>query len=349
MTDITKKQPASVKTWEFLVGSGLYDNLTVISRLKKTGALHWVLQRQKDSQYFGRVRFGRRTRCCPVSFGLDPKSCSWKATDTTKSFEYHLDPDLCQEGPWDSRSWNPPPKDILDAIIRFGRADWMTTLLRLIEANELNKDNRSIYVVIDPAGFHGKSHFGNILRFQLGWVQLQAGGANDSQVMGMAIAAAERNPESINGWFCDMPRGTDIASVYTFFRNAEQIRQGMIFDLRGKARQVTMNPRPMIIFTNNKIPRNVLSADRVIAISLSGTPQLVPSSPLLRYSDLSNDSVDHESDLFLDEKTTDTRDQLIRLVRKRKNKAISDKFNDLIDVDGLSIEEAQRMCAEPTK
>lgn len=339
-----KKQPASVKTWEFLVGSAYYDKLSVIAKLKKAGALAWALQLQRDSQYFGRVRFGKRARCCPVSFNLDPTSSNCNASDTTKSFDYSMHPDLCQEGPWDSRSWNPPPKDILATMIRYGRAEWMTTLLQLVETNERNKDNRGVYVVIDLEGRHGKSYFSNILRYECGWVQLQAGGTNDSQVMGMAMAAAERDPESINGWFCDMPRGTDLNSVYTFFRNAEQIRQGMIFDLRCKARQITMNPRPMIIFTNNQIPRDVLSSDRIIAISLMGTPQLVPSSPLLRYSDLSNDSIDHESHLFLDETMAETRNQLTRLARKRKNKELSDMFDRMIDDEGLSIEDAKRMC-----
>ena len=122
-------------------------------------------------------------------------------------------------------------------------------------------DGRDINIVINHSGHMGKSTLAEYIRVGKHGIQLLIDDPSKI-VMSLCdklIESKERSPKLI---LFDMPKCMDVATITTFLRTIEIIKDGYISDPRNKNREWEYHKPAIWIFTNNLINLESMSADR---------------------------------------------------------------------------------------
>lgn len=122
---------------------------------------------------------------------------------------------------------------------------------------ELREQNdRQVTVIIDRAGNKGKSWLAKHLVVKYNYAYVPAM-PNFEDYMFMAMA----HPNA-NGFIFDIPRADTSEQRNAMWCAMETIKNGYLYDKRYSFTEKWIEPPKMLVFTNDKPPKDTLSADR---------------------------------------------------------------------------------------
>lgn len=128
---------------------------------------------------------------------------------------------------------------------------WQEELTKIME----DQDQRTITVVYDPIGNHGKTYFSKYCVATRKAIYVPP----MTEAMDfMAFAMAK--PSS--GYIFDMPRAETIKQRKGMWSAVEQIKNGYLYDKRYQFRDTWIEPPTIVVFCNEAPPKDTLSADR---------------------------------------------------------------------------------------
>ena len=137
-------------------------------------------------------------------------------------------------------------------------------------------DDRSVNVIFDPEGNHGKSYIASLCSLLYGAISLPP--SNDFKELiavacDICMAKQTRSPKLI---FCDMPRAYSKTSLFGFYSAIEQIKKGHLFDMRYKYQEYWIDSPNIWIFTNEPPDESMLSRGRWKIYTINDEKKLVP-------------------------------------------------------------------------
>lgn len=135
---------------------------------------------------------------------------------------------------------------------------WQADVVETFE----KQDERRILVIVDKQGGNGKSYLSRYM---------EATGKADV----CPVISDEYNDYSAycldnpcKGYVFDLPRATSIKRRSAMWMGIEQIKNGLLYEKRYKPRKLWIEPPKVLVFTNDDIPWEMLSADRWEAYEL---------------------------------------------------------------------------------
>lgn len=146
------------------------------------------------------------------------------------------------------RSWQGPLAKFFDLELR----PWQgQAIADLIEQTE-----RQVTVIIDKIGNHGKSYLSKHLVAKYNYCYVPPmPSAEDYMFMAMAHHTAK-------GFVFDIPKSENTQQEKAMWSAMETIKNGYIYDKRYNFTEMWIEPPKMLVLTNDKPPKNMLSEDR---------------------------------------------------------------------------------------
>lgn len=191
-------------------------------------------------------------------------------------FNYCMKDDSRVEGPWTDKDPVPPyiPRQYR------GLLDRLYPYQRQIHASLDVFDSRTINLIFDPSGNHGKSTIGALCALHYGC--LRPPPLNDSKDLlqyccDVLISKDQRRPKAV---FFDLPRPMDKTRLRGLLTAIEEIKNGYCFDTRNHFREWWFDSPACWVFTNVEIDMTLLSADRWVRWTISERKELVPVVPV---------------------------------------------------------------------
>lgn len=188
--------------------------------------------------------------------------CNFSVTSSEvhkgSDFNYVMKADSKVDGPWTEKDFDEPPvwttqlEDLKVQLETHGPMGWQTWF-----EEELTKpDLRSIHVIYDPTGNHGKSVYCEYVEYRkLGYEIPAMRSMEDIMQCCMCIKAH-------NAYFIDMPRGMKKNKLGEFYAGIECLKNGVAYDKRYAFKKRRFN-RPLIFVFTNMLPDfSLMSVDR---------------------------------------------------------------------------------------
>lgn len=163
---------------------------------------------------------------------------------------YVLKDDTRVDGPWTDK--DKAPLRTVQKMDDEGLFDWQQDLLDQVRGY----DDRKIHIVIDKDGNIGKSAFCKYM-----WMKHEAvvvpplSDAKDLMQYAMSFDAAKL-------YLIDMPRAMKKKKLYGLYSGIEQLKNGMMYDLRYHGKFRYIDEPNIIVFTNAPPKMGYLSRDR---------------------------------------------------------------------------------------
>lgn len=170
---------------------------------------------------------------------------------------YTLKYDTRFAGPWDDRTYTPPPyiaKQYRDIILR----PWQQTVLD----SRLTFQDRIVDCIVDTRGAIGKSTVASLGRLKYGALDLPP--ISDHKellqiVCDVLMSKKKRDPGLV---FIDCPRSLDQRKMGPYFIAIEQIKKGFVCDTRYHYKEWDFDSPRVWVFINHDITLRYLSRDR---------------------------------------------------------------------------------------
>lgn len=163
------------------------------------------------------------------------------------------------DGPWDDRSFKPPP--YIPAQYR-GLIETLRPWQQQV-ADSLHVQNyRNINVICDTRGNMGKTVIANLMRLHHGAIVLPPLGDHKELLQAtcdILMAKKCRTPGMI---FLDVPRSVDQKKMGPYMIAIEQILSGYVCDTRYSFKEWDFDTPQIWIFMNHQLDLSYLSADR---------------------------------------------------------------------------------------
>lgn len=158
------------------------------------------------------------------------------------------------DGPWKDTDYvEPPPMTRQIKIIEEnGLFPWQESIKQLV----VDYDPRSIHMVIDPRGNHGKSAF-------LEWMEYKgyAYEIPTMRLMEEIMQCCMCIPKQ-NCYMIDMPRAMKKDRLADFFSGIETLKNGVMYDKRYHFKKRRIERPQIVVFSNTKPDISYLSRDR---------------------------------------------------------------------------------------
>lgn len=138
--------------------------------------------------------------------------------------------------------------------------DWQSQLEQIFH----NQDERTVCVVYDPRGNHGKTYFA---KYMQATHQAQYVPQMDSAMDIMAFALEKPHA----GYIVDLPRAESVKIKRGMWSAIEQLKNGYIYDKRYKYRDAWRDPARIIVFCNELPEMDSLSNDRWQVLEIAET------------------------------------------------------------------------------
>lgn len=249
---------AYVKTYDFTASCKSIEQVDVVDLLNKH-CKKWCFQKEKGADsgfehFQGRMSLKTKTRL-NSAIKLFP---GWHLSVTSKANAdnnfYVTKEDTRVDGPWsseDENSSNYIPRQIRDIKNLY---PWQQTVID--DAAPDKFDTRTINVIVDISGNHGKS----ILKT---WIEVHGIGcalpyANDYKDLMRAVM--DRPTRRL--YIVDMPRAIKKEQLFQFYSGIEDIKNGVAWDDRYHFRQKFFDCPNIWVFTNTVPDFSLLSKDR---------------------------------------------------------------------------------------
>ena len=172
---------------------------------------------------------------------------------------YSLKYDTRVEGPWDDRSFQPPPyipRQFRGLMARL--YPWQQTVMD----SRTNFQDRWVDCIIDKKGCIGKSSVSALSHLLHGALDLPPYGDSEKllqAVCNQLVARKERQPGLV---FLDCPRSLDQRRMSPYFLAIEQIKRGIVCDTRYHYKEWVFDSPRVWVFMNTEPPHWHLSSDR---------------------------------------------------------------------------------------
>lgn len=230
----------------------------------------WVFQTEKTPttgklHYQGRMSLIKKKRqpdlCQLLNSGPLRGMDVSESSNNSNQFEifYAMKEETRVDGPYDNRSWQPPPyiprqyQGLLEKAYPY-----QTSIF------ESRKDfnDRLVDCLIDIRGNNGKSTTAALARLHFGALDLPP--ISDHKellqiVCDKLMAKNDRNPGLV---FVDCPRSIDQKKLAPYFIAIEQIKKGHVADVRYQYKEWDFDSPRVWVFVNHKIDTRYLSKDR---------------------------------------------------------------------------------------
>lgn len=233
-------------------------------------AKKWVFQREKTPttgrlHFQGRLSLFKKKRQPDLAAMLNSGPLRGmdvsESSNNSNQFEifYAMKEDTRVDGPWDNRSWKPPPyvprqyQGLIDTLY-----PWQKTVLD----SRTDFNERKIDVIIDTKGCSGKSTVASLGRLHYGALDLPP--ISDHKellqvVCDQLMARSERAPGLV---FVDCPRSIDQKKMGPYFIAIEQIKKGYVCDVRYHYKEWDFDSPRVWVFMNHEVDTKYLSSDR---------------------------------------------------------------------------------------
>lgn len=259
-----------VKTYDFTASCASNDQADVVSKLIESCKM-WCFQREKGAStgfehFQGRFSLKVKARLTAVA----KKFPGWHLSVTSKvnagNNFYVTKEDTRIEGPWSSEDEVTTyiPRQIREIKQLY---PWQEQVIADAEADRF--DTRSINVIVDTSGNHGKS----ILKT---WIEVKGIGcalpyANDYRDLMRAVM--DRPTRRL--YIVDMPRAIKKEQLFQFYSGIEDIKNGVAWDDRYHFRQKFFDCPNIWVFTNTIPDFSLLSRDRWILWHFGPSNELI--------------------------------------------------------------------------
>ena len=233
-------------------------------------AKRWVFQLEAcpttgRHHYQGRMSLIKKKRHGELCAALN--QCDLRGMDVSESSNeskskeifYMMKEETRVEGPWDDRSYKPPPyiprqyRGLIETL-----HPWQKTVLE----SRLDHNCRAIDVIVDTRGHIGKSTVASLGRLHYGALDLPPIGDSKELlqvVCDQLMARNERDPGLV---FVDCPRSLDQRRMAPYWIAIEQIKKGYVCDVRYHYKEWDFDSPRLWVFMNEEPPLGALSRDR---------------------------------------------------------------------------------------
>lgn len=271
--------PSLCAVYDFRANRETYE-LSQLKKWLKGNAKSWCFQLEKgDSGYEhwqGRCSLIKKRRKHELLALMEaqgfpkPQYLEPTVKENRRRNFYVTKEDTRVDGPWKD-------DDVEKFIpIQFrGRMEHLRPFQRDILESAKHFDERTVNVIIDERGNHGKSVVANLARLFLGGVALPA--CNDGEKLiasacDILMARELRHPGIV---LIDIPRSSDQRHLRGIFTAVEQIKNGVVYDMRYKFREWWFDSPAVWVFMNEMPKLEMLSADRWALWSINGRHELI--------------------------------------------------------------------------
>lgn len=272
-----RKSAPCVQTWDFTWNTEEVKNET-IKKAIENDCIHWAFQREKGSttgnvHYQGRIQLRKKKRCHQLlEMFPDMHGAHWSPTAEVNKhkFNYVLKVDTRIEGPWTDKDVTPMCTREARIIEQMGLLPWQESVVKTCDAQLTTEgyDGRSNNVLIDLHGNSGKGSLKSWLKWK-NKAQPMPTITDVKQVVGFAVDYPH------HAYVFDWPRAIQKKDLPAFYAAVETIKDGWLFDVRYKGREVVME-RPCIwVFTNQMPDLSLLSMDRWRLWTINENKELV--------------------------------------------------------------------------
>lgn len=202
-----------------------------------------------------------------------------ESSSNSNQFEifYALKQDSRTDGPWDNRSYRPPPyiprqhRGIVEQLY-----PWQQTIL---DSKDVF-DDRGVDVIVNPRGMAGKSAIGHVCRLIHGCLRLPPISDSEKLLQAVCNRLSGTNNRAPGIIFIDMPRAVDQRKMGAYFIAIEEIKGGYVCDLRYKFQEWDFDSPRVWVFMNREPDTRQLSKDRWRFWKISGLQTLVRYEPV---------------------------------------------------------------------
>ncbi len=270
-TDIDHKFAVYVYDFTFYgpKGGSLPDVQSFVKSLQPI-AKRWVFQLEEcpttgRPHYQGRMSLMKRRRQPELASSLNTTELRGmdvsESSNESKSKEifYAMKKESRIDGPWDDRSWAPPPyiprqyRGLIESLY-----PWQQTVLD----SRSTFDDRGIDVIVDATGCIGKSTVASLGRLHFGCLDLPPISDHKEllQIVENRLRAKDCRAPGIV--FCDCPRSIDQKRMGPYFIAIEQIKKGFVADVRYHYSEWDFDSPRVWVFMNRAPKLEYLSMDR---------------------------------------------------------------------------------------
>lgn len=173
------------------------------------------------------------------------------------------------EGPW--RDTDEKPGYVQK---RFrGEFTWKPWQQSVLNSMELTPDDRTINVIFDPQGNHGKSFLSSYCA-QHGLARVLPSLNDYKEIVQFAMSFPTRST-----YFLDMPRGLPKKHLNGIYSGLENMKNGWLFETRYHGRELWFEPPHIWVYTNVMPGLTLLSADRWKLWEINDEQELVEYLP----------------------------------------------------------------------
>lgn len=252
-----------IAVWDFTVAEDKVDRDAILKYLKEN-AKRWVFQLETSdsgyTHYQGRLSLKEKVY---KMIGRINKAVHWSPTSSDgvkkNKFSYVMKEETRIQGPWtdkdeeeEKKKWQ--PKALMGKI----PYPWQQKVLDSIK----DEDDRKVNVVVDKEGNSGKSMLKKMVKFwHSGYTVPPVNDAKDlaQAVCCMLEASGSRDPGI---FIIDLPRAMNKDKLFGMYSAIEQIKDGVVYDLRYKYKEFWFNSPQVWVFTNHMPECDMLSKDR---------------------------------------------------------------------------------------
>lgn len=230
----------------------------ILQKSLKVWAKKWVFQKEEGDtgyiHYQGRISLIKKRRLEEIGALLaktELKGIRLSPTHDVKSFNYVMKADTRIDGPW--MDTDEEPRYIPRQIRELGKLhDWQQKVIDLSTV----WDTRTIHIIIDEGGNHGKSTLctymgvmglGRTLPFVNDYKDIMR------MVMDMPVSGC---------YLIDMPRAISKDKLFQMYAGIETIKSGYAYDDRYSFKDKYFDCPNVFVFTNKEPDYTLLSRDR---------------------------------------------------------------------------------------
>lgn len=258
---------ACVKTWDFTYFSD-EDKVDLIRNTIKNDCVHWAFQHEKGEEsgryhYQGRIQLRKKKRVNQIiELFASIHGAHWSPTANVnkQNFNYAMKTDTRVAGPWTDKDKVEEPKFLTreaKVLMEKGLYPWQESIKKSCDdqKGDTTYDGRSINVLVDEGGNSGKGSLAAYARYT-GFAQTLPTVSDMKQLVGFAMDLPH------HAYIFDWPKAMVKKEMKQFFAAVETIKDGWLWDVRNKGRQIVMDRPAIWIFTNKKPDTTLLSMDR---------------------------------------------------------------------------------------
>lgn len=241
--------------------SGENDREKIIEIFKEI-AKKWTFQLEKGEQtgylhYQCRVNLKEKMTTTGLASNLRANSLvgsifvSPTSEVNRNNMFYVTKTDTKVEGPWSDT--DKPSLRTVSKIEKLGLHPWQKSLADKVR----EYDDRTIHVLIDQLGNHGKSAFCKYM-----WEHENAQPMPGMMKCGQDIIQFAMCQPYAKTYIIDMPRAMKKSKLYEFYSGIETLKNGMLYDTRYHGRFTYIDEPNIIVMTNCMPKLKYLSRDR---------------------------------------------------------------------------------------